>query len=650
MGSSGSGWVRAAAVLVVGAAVLLAAPQAAAAGVDPVRGVASWLPDLRLVQVDEENSGDADPAGDEGPSGDQGPPEVPEPRSELQAPEPRSEEQPAPLEQPDDGLPQAPEEGTDPEPPDDGDADTNPDPTEVGPDAEEVVRPASRPAVTTSTIPLSSIVVAIVVLLASVLALLALLRASRAALSRAPMVAATRCEPSSPPDAPAVPVDAAPVATAPGAAAPRASPPGSSAEPATADLATLDLLILLGAALLDAGDAVNHVEEALIEVARVNGATDVGVIVLPTALIVSVTGGGTVQTEVTRAGTARLRLDQADAVFRLAQRARRGDITPAQGQEQLAQIRSAPPLYSQRTRLLGYVGFAIGLALLLRGGWMELLVAGLLGVVIGNLQLYGLRLDRAYHAFLPVVGAFVAAVVVFGLGRALPELSVFPPLVAPLVVFLPGALLTIAVYELATGQILSGAGRLAAGILQLVLLGLGIVAGAQLLGVPAAVLTVAGTSAVSVALPWLGVAVFGVGVVLFNGARLETLPWILVVLYVAYAGQVIGGLFFGSALSAFVGAMVMTPVAMLAARQPSGPPTLVSFLPGFWLLVPGAMGLAGVTSLLEEDRVEGLTTLVGMATSMVGITLGVLLGLAIGGHLTALVTRWTTQPEADLAG
>lgn len=635
MGSSGSGWVRAAAVLVVGAAVLLAAPQAAAAGVDPVRGVASWLPDLRLVQVDEENSSDEDPSGDEGPSGDQGPPEAPEPRSEL----------PAPLEQPDDGLPQAPEEGTDPEPPDDGDADTDPDPTEVDPDGEEVVRPASRPAVTTSTIPFSSIVVAIVVLLASVLALLALLRASRAALSRAPMVAATRSEPSSPPDASAVPVATAPVATAP-----RASPPGSSAEPATADLATLDLLILLGAALLDAGDAVNHVEEALIEVARVNGATDVGVIVLPTALIVSVTGGGTVQTEVTRAGTARLRLDQADAVFRLAQRARRGDITPAQGQEQLAQIRSAPPLYSQRTRLLGYVGFAIGLALLLRGGWMELLVAGLLGVVIGNLQLYGLRLDRAYHAFLPVVGAFVAAVVVFGLGRALPELSVFPPLVAPLVVFLPGALLTIAVYELATGQILSGAGRLAAGILQLVLLGLGIVAGAQLLGVPAAVLTVAGTSAVSVALPWLGVAVFGVGVVLFNGARLETLPWILVVLYVAYAGQVIGGLFFGSALSAFVGAMVMTPVAMLAARQPSGPPTLVSFLPGFWLLVPGAMGLAGVTSLLEEDRVQGLTTLVGMATSMVGITLGVLLGLAIGGHLTALVTRWTTQPEADLAG
>ena len=635
MGSSGRGWVRAAAVL-LGGAVLLTTPQAAAALVDPVRGFATSPPELLLVQEDDEDPGGEDP------SGDVDPPEAPAPRSEP--PAPRSEP-PAPLEQPDDGLPHAPEEGVDTEAPDDGDADADPDPTQVDPDVEEVVRPASRPAVTTSPIPLSSIVVAIVVLLASVLALLALLRASRAALSRAPASAVRRAGQAAPPETPAAPVAAAPVA-----ATARAGPPGSAAEPATTDLATLDLLILLGAALLDAGDAVNHVEEALIEVAQVNGATDVGVIVLPTALIVSVTGGGTVQTEVTRAGTARLRLDQTDAVFRLAHRARRGAVTPEQGREQLAQIRSAPPLYSQRTRLLGYVGFTIGLALLLRGGWIELLVAGLLGLVIGNLQLYGLRLDRAYHAFLPVVGAFIAAVVVFGLGRALPELSVFPPLVAPLVVFLPGALLTIAVYELATGQILSGAGRLAAGILQLVLLGLGIVAGAQLLGVPAAALTVAGTSAVSVALPWLGVAVFGVGVALFNGARLETLPWILVVLYVAYAGQVIGGLFFGSALSAFVGAMVMTPVAMLAARQPSGPPTLVSFLPGFWLLVPGAMGLAGVTSLLDEDRVQGIGSLVGMATSMVGITLGVLLGLAIGGHLTALATRWTTQPEADVGG
>ena len=50
---------------------------------------------------------------------------------------------------------------------------------------------------------------------------------------------------------------------------------------------------------------------------------------------------------------------------------------------------------------------------------------------------------------------------------------------------MPGALLTTAAIELSTGQMISGAGRLAAGATQLVLLGLGILAAAGLVGVPA---------------------------------------------------------------------------------------------------------------------------------------------------------------------
>ncbi len=53
-------------------------------------------------------------------------------------------------------------------------------------------------------------------------------------------------------------------------------------------------------------------------------------------------------------------------------------------------------------------------------------------------------------------------------------------------------------------------------------------------------------------------------------ARLRATGWILLVLYVAYAGQVIGGLFLGGVLSAFTGAVLMTPVAILVSRHRSG--------------------------------------------------------------------------------
>jgi uncharacterized membrane protein YjjB (DUF3815 family) len=147
------------------------------------------------------------------------------------------------------------------------------------------------------------------------------------------------------------------------------------------------------------------------------------------------------------------------------------------------------------------------------------------------------------------------------------------------------------------------------------------------------------------AAPWFGVAVFGVGLAVYQCARPRSLPWILLVLYVAYAAQVIGGVFLGAVLSAAIGALVMTPVAVLVARQPSGPPAIVSFLPAFWLLVPGALGLVGVTSILDGDA-GGLATLTTTISTMVAITLGVLVGLG----LSSLLSRRFARGRNSAAG
>ena len=253
----------------------------------------------------------------------------------------------------------------------------------------------------------------------------------------------------------------------------------------------------------------------------------------------------------------------------------------------------------------------------------------MLGLVVGELRLSTRRLSSSYQPFVPLIAAAAVSTSVYSLGRVVSDLETFPLLIAPLITFLPGALLTIGVLELATGQNVSGASRLAAGAMQLILLALGLVAGSELVGVPSGDLGSSIGGPVGVFVPWLGVAVFGVGVVWFNGARPSARIWILLVLYVAYAGQVVGGLFFGSALSSFFGALAMTPVALLAARQRSGPTPLVMFLPGFWILVPGALGLDGVTRILGGGAGSGAGALITTMTSMVGISLGILLGLVL---------------------
>ena len=196
---------------------------------------------------------------------------------------------------------------------------------------------------------------------------------------------------------------------------------------------------------------------------------------------------------------------------------------------------------------------------------------------------------------------------------------------------LPGALLTTAVLELSTGQMISGAGRLAAGGMQLVLLGAGIVTAGALVGVPDFDFSEQPELLGPIA-PWIAVAVFGVAISVHRSAPRRSLPWMLLVLYIAYAAQVLGDLLLGGVLSAFVGALVVTPFTALVARQPSGPAALVSFTPAFWLLVPGALGLVGVADVLGGDSTAG-ASLVATLSTMVAIALGVLAGSALSNRM-----------------
>ena len=81
-------------------------------------------------------------------------------------------------------------------------------------------------------------------------------------------------------------------------------------------------------------------------------------------------------------------------------------------------------------------------------------------------------------------------------------------------------------------------------------------------------------------------------------------------------------------LSGFFGALAMTPLALWVETLRNGPPKLVTFLPGFWLLVPGAAGLIGVTELLGVNHELGAQAIVDTLVTVMSIALGVLIGTA----------------------
>ncbi|WP_448808109.1 threonine/serine ThrE exporter family protein [Agromyces bauzanensis] len=411
------------------------------------------------------------------------------------------------------------------------------------------------------------------------------------------------------------------------------TPVSAEAEPDSA--ATLAAAEAVGDAMIQAGYSVMTVRAALEDIARVNHLPASQVVVFPTALLVSARGEGEHRGEhrtgAVSSGEGRLLLAQVDELQRTVDAARIGVLDPASTVERVRRIREMTPPYGRVLRVLGYAILSGALAVMLGTTWTGVALAVVLGALVGAALLVSERVPNRYGALITVGVAFAVSVVVFLLLDAGFGPRILAALIAPLVVLLPGTLLTTAVIELSTGQMISGAGRLAAGGMQLVLLAAGIVTAGALVGVPDIDFT-EHPEALGPIAPWIAVAVFGVGIALHQCAPRRSLPWILLVLYVAYGAQVIGDLFLGGVLSAFVGALVVTPVTALVARQPSGPAALVSFVPAFWLLVPGALGLVGVADVLGGDG-SGPNSLVTTLATMVAIALGVLAGSVVSNRM-----------------
>jgi uncharacterized membrane protein YjjP (DUF1212 family) len=398
-------------------------------------------------------------------------------------------------------------------------------------------------------------------------------------------------------------------------------------------------LLFLGSGLTAAGEAVNEIEGHIRRVALAYGAPDARVSVLPTYLVVALEPGRPAAVEPTRQLRGALRLDQTSALFTVVKSAERGAISPRDGVRRIQEIIDSRPRFGPVVTIAGHLLLTMGICLVLQPTGGSLALAALFGVLVAVLKQFATRW-ASIQMIMPVAAAFMVSAITFALSQHGWADADMRSMVAPLVTFLPGAALTMAVVELSAAEMITGASRLVAGALQLLLLGFGIVAAAAVVGVPAPD-DLAGNHAgpLGAWAPWLGVLLVGIGSYLFHSAPPRSLRWLCLVLYVGWLGQSLGSHLFGGYVSGFFGAIAMTPVAYLVARLPSGPPALVSFLPAFWLLVPGALGLIGVTKYLGHDATAGMQDLIGTVGSMISIALGVLCGYPLYRSLERSLAR-----------
>src|SRR6185369_15930584 len=147
--------------------------------------------------------------------------------------------------------------------------------------------------------------------------------------------------------------------------------------------------------------------------------------------------------------------------------------------ERLAAIMGQPaPWSGWRFVLMGFP-LSASVALLLRGGWVEMLCGGVIGMFFVAGFLLFARIPRLGPA-VPVILCALAAIGAQGLAQLLPQQVPFISAVAGIVLLLPGFMLTVAMSELATQNYLAGTGRLTGAFVLLFLMGAGLAIGTQI--------------------------------------------------------------------------------------------------------------------------------------------------------------------------
>jgi uncharacterized membrane protein YjjP (DUF1212 family) len=353
----------------------------------------------------------------------------------------------------------------------------------------------------------------------------------------------------------------------------------------------------------------------------------------PTGLLLSLSDAdvlhGTQQTRVLRLEPGSIDLRALVQLDRIADDVIAGTLSVEKAWETMRAL-DRRPQQGAALQVIGAFGLAsAAVAGLLGTGWLDIAVAGVLGLIIGWLSV--LSASRPHlSAASEAVAAIVATTLATAFAHFVAPISLQTVIVAALIVLMPGLTLSTAVTELATQQLVTGTTRFAGALTVLLKLTFGSVAATQ-------VLTAIGwtvRSAPTVALPQIvevvaAVAAAGSFAILFRASRRDV-PLVMGSAILGYVLTRVAGSWLGFADGTFAGGVFFASLTMAALSnlygRTFGRPGALVRLPGIMLLVPGSVGFRALGFVMEKDYAVGFDTLVAVLSALLALTAGLLFG------------------------
>ncbi len=319
------------------------------------------------------------------------------------------------------------------------------------------------------------------------------------------------------------------------------------------------------------------------------------------------------------------RLSVADAV---AEQVGAGTLDIAEGVRRLERLKSPTHPFT-RVALAGAHGVAAAtVAVLLGAGWRETGVACVIGLMIGVIGAWVGVMARRREQFQHLAHGFEALAAVLAgstatMVAAQMPLAINSVLISSLIVLLPGMMLTTAVTELATQNLVSGMSRFAGAMAVLLKLSFGTAAGIELAHILGADPHAVAARALPTWATWTALAIGSFNFALmFRTAPRDYLVAVPAV-WLGYVCTRYAGSLYGAEFGVFIAGLVVGAVANAYARWRNRPGALVR-VPGIILLVPGSVGFRSVFFAVEGDISRGLDTAVSLLVLLISLVAGLL--------------------------
>ena len=306
-----------------------------------------------------------------------------------------------------------------------------------------------------------------------------------------------------------------------------------------------------------------------------------------------------------------------------------GKLDLVSGYAALRALDSPPRRRAQVLTALSFGLSAAAVAGLLSAGWADVITSATIGCVIGVLYVLAAGRPRLAEG-LEAIAALVATLLAAAVATFIEPLSLKTVIVSSLIVLMPGLMLTNAVSELSSQQLMSGTARFAGALMILMKLTFGTVAAMQivrLLGwVPMEALPQPLTWQVEAAALLVASYAFAV---LFRASSRDY-PLVMASVVLGYGLTRVGGELLGLASDNFAGGAFFASMGVAVVSNAYGrwfnrPGALIR-VPGIILLVPGSVGFRSLTFVMERDVFLGLDTAFALLSALIALVAGLLFG------------------------